>query len=252
MDQQQTIASVILDLGNMPAADQVPPELEEPSLRAWWLDSEVADVRLRSGANQVHMEVRRKGIEYHFHGADGQGTTASPWPPDVTVRLLAWLETTAIEYWQRAHILESQSTEAASEYVSGSPLYVHDDNLHRMLELEFLNVPAPAVAPPASWIGAGHASTQHLGGQNHDLVLRWNPKHATPDQIIAVAHTDPDTEEIVVSVLPDVDLAEVGVAKPLLLTWFKQEYRNHLVLHEVQHLIVNAAVERMAGLTKQE
>lgn len=237
----------VLNLGDRRASKlPLPAGFAKPVLDAEWdEDTKTTNVFADFIDGELHLECTDAGVEFHFHTGDGDSSEASPWPKAPTATLLEWAVLLAVEVHQLMPDLDDDVEEAAAWQEDGLPIYVCETE---PISLELLEVEIEGEMLTLPWLGSGLVSNEHTDGENHPIVLLWNPAGDEPDRPIARAWLDPETGEPVAEMVPDVDWNAVGLPGDEVIGWLEGIYLNHHVLADPASEIMRAALERMGGV----
>ena len=242
-----TIFRGVFNLGPKNASRlMLPKALAQPELFADWdEENSVCSLFVEYDDGQLHFDRTATGTEYHFHRANGESSSRSPWSSRDTVVLLEWATLLSADFFARMPDLMEDFEEAAAWQEAGYPLYVCEtdpaflDLLEVEIEGELLTLP---------WLGSGEVAQEHLEGDNHLVALLWNGSGGEPDREIARAWVDPATDEPATSVAAGIDWDAVGLPADEVSSWFEGTYLNHHIIPDGATALITAALERMGGL----
>ncbi|MBC7723960.1 MAG: hypothetical protein H7146_04310 [Burkholderiaceae bacterium] len=237
----------VLNLGPMRAAKlPLPLGFVKPVLDAEWdEDTLTSGVYVHFEDGELHLECTDKGVDYHYHTDDGESSDTSPWSKKETATLLEWAVLLAMDVFERMPELDDDIEEAAAWQEDGLPIYVCETE---PVSLELLEVEIEGEMLTLPWLGSGTVANEHTDGDNHPIVLLWNPAGAEPDRPIARAWLDPATDEPTAEAIPGVDWNAVGMSADDVVEWVEGIYLNHHVLADPASEIMRAALERMGGV----
>ncbi|ANP74610.1 hypothetical protein PA27867_3693 [Cryobacterium arcticum] len=236
----------VLNLGVLPlVAPPLPPRFAYPVLDAQWLEDGAA-VYIGFEEGELHFDVTERGIEHHFHNADGVDSDISPWPRADTAKLLAWAVPFVNHVSELLEELTMDAAEAAEWSALGLTVYATSPEEPVQLEVVDLELEGEQLMLP--WLGAGHVGHDHIDGPNHPIALLWNAEHDEPDLPLASAWTDPTSGQPAVLARPGVDWDAVGLPEAEVLEWLEGLYLNHHLLADPEELILRAGLERIAGI----
>lgn len=248
-----SIFRAVLDLGPKRAASiTLPKRLAEPDLFAEWQQSdEVSTVYVEFDDGQLHLDCSRDEVEYHFHGETGgdDGTEVSPWPPAETALLVEWATLLTKDFHARMPELMEDIEEAAAWQDAGFDLYVC---VTEPTQLDLLEVEIEGEIMTLPWLGAGQVSHEHLDGDNHPVGLVWSLTEGGPGRSIARAWLDLETSEPATAAENGVDWEAVGMPRDEVLVWLEGTYVNNHVIPDAASALIQAALERMGGLDREE
>ncbi|HAM26210.1 MAG TPA: hypothetical protein DCP11_05740 [Microbacteriaceae bacterium] len=237
----------VLNLGEKRAAAiTLPSRFSKPELFADWDDDEeTSAVYVAFDDGQLHLECNGPDVAYHFHRGDEESTDTSPWPERDTAVLLEWATALTLGFNELMPDLMDEIEEAGAWHDAGYSIYVCETE---PAQLDLLEVEVEGELLTLPWLGAGRVDNEHIDGDNHPIVLLWTPEQADPDQPIAEAWLDPETEHPVTRALPGVDWNAVGLPADEVLSWLEGIYLNHHVIPDAQSALLTAVLERMSGV----
>ena len=116
------------------------------------------------------------------------------------------------------------------------------------MPLEIIEVELEGELMLLPWLGSGTVDHEHIDGDDHPIELLWDPFGGEPSIRIARAWLDARTDQPRTAAEPGVDWNAVGLSAAEVLSWLEGVYLNHHVLAHPAHVIMRAALERIAGL----
>lgn len=237
----------VLHLGILPLdAPTLPARFADPDLDAEWdEESDTAGVYIGFDDGEIHIEANADGADYHFHDAEGEGVERSPWPAKDTDALVLWATRFAEHVLPLLPDLIGDAVDAAEWHHEGLTVYAREFG---PVPLEIVDVEIEGEQLMLPWLGSGHVDHEHIEGENHPIALLWNPEHGTPDTPIAKAWLDPQTGEPRAQAERGVDWAAVGLYEAEVVSWVESLYLNQHVIADPASLILQAALERIAGI----
>ena len=242
-----SLFTAVLYLGELPLnLPPLPPRFQFPELDADW-DEETKTAGLFVGLDdgEFHMEIDGTEVSYHFHSAVGDESDNSPWSGPDTTALIAWGTRLAAHVVPLLPDLIADAEDAAARHREGLTVYARDFG---PVPLEIVVAEMEGEQLMLPWLGSGHIEHEHVEGPNHPIALMWNPEHETPDIPIARAWLDPETDEPRAKAEPGVNWSAVGLDEADVVSWVESLYLNHHVLADPAQLIINAALNRIAGI----
>jgi hypothetical protein len=242
-----TTFRAVLNLGEKPAAAiTLPACFSQPELFADWDDDEeTSGVYIAFDDGQLHLDCHGSDVGYHYHRADGESSQTSPWSAQDTERLLEWATALAVSFHELMPDLIDEIEEAGAWHDEGYSIYVCETE---PAQLDLLEVEVEGELLTLPWLGSGNVDNEHIEGDNHPIVLLWNPEQAEPDHPIAEAWLDPRTEQPAAKGLPGVDWNAVGLPEDEVLSWLEGIYLNHHVIPDAQSALLTAVLERLGGI----
>lgn len=236
----------VLNLGDRPASTiALPRRFADPELDMEWEEDDLATALYISyPSGQLHLATTSVGIEYHFHGRNGEHREKSPWPAKDTTALLSWASALIASVQELMPELLEDIEEAASWHEAGYSIYVCSTE---PTQLELIEVEIEGEILTLPWLGSGSVSQEHVEGDNHPVELLWSAEGEEPGKPIARAWLDP-MDEPVTAALPGVDWEAVGLPPNEVLSWLEGTYLNQHVIPDAATALVQAALERMGGL----
>ena len=239
----------VLNLGGKPASTIVlPRRFAHPELDIdWEEDEQETALYISFPDGELHLSASRGGIQYHFHGKDGEHRAKSPWPGRDTTPLLEWASALITGVQGLMPGLLEDIEEAVGWHEAGYSLYVCSTE---PAQLDLLEVEIEGEILTLPWLGAGTVSQEHVDGDNHPVELLWSADGEEPGSPIARAWLD-QTGEPATAALPDVDWLAVGLPQDEVLSWLEGTYLNQHVIPDAATALVQAALERMGGLDAQ-
>jgi hypothetical protein len=238
----------VLNLGTKNAAAlTLPARFAQPELFADWDDEEqFSALYVEFDDGQLHLELNDGRLEHHFHGADGEHRTRSPWSAADTERLVAWASLLVRDFHALMPDLLDDLAQAAAWHDEGYDLYVCE--VEDPTQLDLLEVEVEGELMTLPWLGAGTVSHDHIDGDNHPIALLWSPDESDPDRPIAHAWLDPRSEAPQTTALPGVDWVAVGMPADEVLAWLEGIYLNHHVIPDAEGTLLTAVLARLGGL----
>lgn len=236
----------VLNLGDKPAAAlKLPTRFAIPELDMEWEDDDKeTGLYIALPGGQLHLAASGDGIQYHFHGNDGEHRDTSPWPARDTTSLVAWASALIGSVHTAMPNLLEDIEEAAAWYEAGYTLYVCSTE---PAQLDLLEVEIEGEILTLPWLGAGSVDQEHIEGENHPVALLWGTGEDDPQMPIARAWLDQNGEPVTTA-LPGIDWSAVGLPEDEVLSWLEGTYLNHHVIPDAATALVQAALERMGGL----
>ncbi len=233
------------------AAVTLPSRFDIPTLFADWdPDDDLASLFVDFEDGELHFEHGTGPVEFHFHGQDGEETDRSPWPADDTAVLVEWASLLITDFHALLPGLFDDITQAAAWHESGYDLYVCE--VDEPVQLDLLEVEVEGELMTLPWLGAGTVTNDHVDGEGHRIALFWGPGDSEPDQPIAEAWLEPDSEEPQTRGTPGVNWDEVGLPEDEVLDWLKGIYLNHHVIPPAEGTLLEAVLRRLGGLDDSE
>lgn len=236
----------VLNLGDRPASTiALPRRFADPELDMEWEEDDLAAALYISySSGQLHLATSDEGIQYHFHGRNGEHRDKSPWPAKDTAVLLDWASVLIASVQELMPNLLEDIEEAASWHEAGYSIYVCSTE---PTQLELLEVEIEGEILTLPWLGSGSVSQEHVDGDNHPVELLWSATEEEPGIPIARAWLSP-IDEPVTAALPGIDWEAVGLPPNEVLPWLEGTYLNQHVIPDAATALVQAALERMGGL----
>lgn len=236
----------VLNLGDKPASTiALPRRFADPELDIEWEEEEHETALYVSFPDgQLHLTTSGDGIQYHFHGDDGEHRDKSPWPGRDTTPLLEWASALVSGVQELMPDLLEDIEEAVTWHEAGYSLYVCSTE---PAQLDLLEVEIEGEILTLPWLGSGNVSQEHVEGDNHPVALLWSPTGDDSETPIARAWLDPADEPVTVA-LPGIDWEAVGLPADEVLSWLEGTYLNQHVIPDAATALVQAALERMGGL----
>jgi len=237
----------VLNLGGGAASTlELPSRFGIPELdMEWEEDARTSGLYISVPDGQLHLSASEEGIQYHFHGDDGEHRDSSPWPGRDTTRLIAWASALTSAVHALMPTLLEDIEEAAAWHEAGYTLYVCSTE---PAQLDLLEVEIEGEILTLPWLGAGTVDQEHVEGENHPVELLWSPtEDEDPRTPIARAWLDPSGDPATAA-LPGVDWLAVGLPVDEVLSWLEGTYLNNHVIPDAATALVQAALERMGGL----
>jgi hypothetical protein len=241
-----TIFHAVLDLGDLPLkAPKFPRGLGMPALDVDWdADTATAVVYIHFDGGQLHLEATAQGIEHHFHAGDGSDVRRSPWSTAHTAHLLAWAIPFSAHLAGLLPTLLEDIEQAAQWHDAGLTVYSRDFG---PVPLQIIHVEVEGEQMMLPWLGSGHVTNEHEDGEDHPIVLLWAPETQAPTIPIAHAWLDRKSGEPKAKAVRGVNWVDVGMSKAEVLDWLGGLYLNHHLIADPQQLILEAALDRIAG-----
>lgn len=243
-----TVFRAVLDLGMVPVAlPELPAGLGTPLLHAdWEEDEKIAYLYVSFDSGDIHMEIMETALDIHF-GADGECSEEAPWSEEVTEAIIRWATTLMSAVLPVLPQLVEDAEEAAAWSDEGLPLYSRD---YGPVPLEMVEVHVEGKQMMLPWLGSGHVDHRHADGANHPIELVWDPDHEEPHIVIARSWSDPKSGEPRSRAVPGTDWDAVGLTRTEVLAWTEGLYLNGHVIVDAAELIIAAALDRIAGITR--
>lgn len=242
---------VVLNLGPKRATGlPLPRGLEHPEIDAEWdEEAQHTSVSIAYERGQVHLDVSGDGVDVHYHRANGDETDESPFAPQQAAGVLAWATAFAEDVHALMPGLEDNAAEAAAWHDAGYTIYVCETD---PAQLDLIDVEIEGEILVLPWLGAGSVEQDHVDGDNHPIELQWTEVDGGPARPIARAWLHPRTDQPASSGLPGVDWTAVGLSEAETLAWLEDVYLNHHVIEDPASAVFFAALERIAGLDRDE
>ncbi|UYN83746.1 MAG: hypothetical protein KIT89_00390 [Microcella sp.] len=237
----------VLDLGDgIGTLPPIPRGFGRPELDAD-VDDETGVVSLfvHFPTGQLHLDVSDEGVEHHFHTARGDDVDGSPWKREPTAALLDWARQFAMRAFAVVPDLLADAEEAAEWHAAGLRVFARETG---PVPLEIIEVELEGELMLLPWLGSGSVEHEHIDGDHHPIELLWDPLGVEPSIRIARAWLDPRTDAPRAAAEPGIDWNAVGMPPAEVLTWLEGVYLNHHVIAHPAHVIVQAALERLAGI----
>ena len=237
----------VLDLGEgVGTLPPLPRSLGRPELDADFDDeSNTLTLFLHFPTGQLHVDVTEDRFDHHFHSARGNDIDRSPWKREPTAALLEWAQRFAQQALPVIPDLLADAEDAAEWYTAGLSVYARDTG---PVPLEIIEVEIEGELMLLPWLGSGTVAHEHIDGDDHPIELLWDPRGGEPSIRIARAWLDPRTDQPRTLAEPGVNWNEVGLSDSEVLAWLEGVYLNNHVLAHPAQVIVQAALERLAGL----
>lgn len=240
----------VLNLGDKPASGLPLParfaalEHDLELDMEWEEDEQESGLYIAMPDGQLHLAASSEGIQYHFHGDDGEHRDSSPWPARDTTSLIAWASALLGSVHALMPGLLEDIEEAAAWHEAGYSIYVCSTE---PAELDLLEVEIEGEILTLPWLGAGSVDQEHVEGDNHPVALLWTAEGEDPQTPIARAWLDSNGEPATAA-LPGVDWEAVGLPQDEVLSWLEGTYLNQHVIPDAATALVQAVLERMGGL----
>ncbi|MEO7122367.1 MAG: hypothetical protein ABI400_04485 [Lacisediminihabitans sp.] len=236
----------VLNLGDKPASSfTLPTRFVLPELdMEWQEDEQETGLYISFPEGQLHLAATAEGIQYHFHGDDGEHRDSSPWPEKDTKPLVVWASALIGSVHTAMPNLLEDIEEAAAWHEAGYTLYVCSTE---PAQLDLLEVEIEGEIFTLPWLGAGSVDQEHIDGENHPVALLWSEEDDGAQTPIARAWLDHNGEPATAA-LPGVDWLAVGLPVDEVLSWLEGTYLNHHVIPDAATALVQAVLERMGGL----
>ncbi len=238
----------VLFLGEKRAARiSLPPSLAQPALFAdWEPDDDLVSLFVDFDDGGAHFERRGGTVDFHFHTIAGEESDVSPWTAADTGVLVEWASLLITDFQALLPRLYDDITEAAGWHEAGFDLYVCE--VEDPVQLDLVEVEVEGELMTLPWLGAGTVSNDHVDGDGHRIALYWGPGDSEPDQPIAEAWLDSDTEEPQTRGIPGVDWTDIGLPEDEVLEWLTGIYLNHHVIPPAEGTLLEAVLRRLGGL----
>jgi hypothetical protein len=237
----------VLDLGDgIGSVPPLPRGLGRPELDAEF-DEESGTVSLfvHFSTGQLHIDVTDEGMEHHFHAADGRDVNGSPWKREPTEALLAWARQFAARALPVVPDLMADAEEAAEWHAAGLRVFARETG---PVPLEIIEVELEGELMLLPWLGSGSVEHEHIDGDHHPIELLWDPQGDEPSIRIARAWLDARTQAPRAAAEPGIDWTAVGMPAAEVTSWLEGVYLNHHVLAHPAQVILQGALERLAGI----